>query len=132
MVLKDSGGIVKLCALVNVENYSIVATGSNQTEAKQAYIELLRENGIIGEEEIPVPEQNVVVGDITVAKIRTVTIDGTSVIYISDEQGTLYKQSIAADESVMLIGEGDKISVSFADTDISQIKQLVSWKYINE
>ena len=133
MVLKDSGGIVKLCALVNVENYSIVATGSNQTEAKQAYVELLRENGIISEEELPPPdESNTVVGDITVSKIRIVTLDGSSVLYITDEQGTLYKQSVSADESVMLIGEGDKISVSFTDTDISEIKQIISWKYISE
>ena len=128
MVLKDSGGIVKLCALVNVENYSIVATGSNQTEAKQAYIKLLRENGIIDEEQVPVPdEESIKSVDITVSAIREMTVDGTSVIYVVDENGIFYKQSISADESVMLISVGDKLTVKYTDTEIEKIKQISSW-----
>ena len=53
MVLKDNGGLVKLYALVNVEQYSIVATGSTQTEAMAAYKALLLENGIVEEEKEP-------------------------------------------------------------------------------
>lgn len=128
MVLKDSGGIVKLCALVNVENYSIVATGANQTEAKQEYVKLLRSNGIISEGDIPAPDDsNTQSADITVSDIRTVAVNGTSVIYITDENGVLYKQSVGADESVMLIGVGDRLTVKYTDTDIEKIKQMVSW-----
>lgn len=129
MVLKDSGGIVKLCALVNVENYSIVATGSNQTEAKEAYIKLLIENGVIDKAEEPEkPEDvNAKSADITVVGIREVVSDGTSVLYITDENGVLYKQSVSADESVMLISVGDKITVKYTDTSIEKIKQITSW-----
>ncbi len=128
MVLKDSGGIVKLCALVNVENYSIVATGSNQTEAKQAYIKLLEENGIIKKEEAPAPSEDSVKSiDVTVSAIREMTVDGTSVIYIVDENGVFYKQSISADESVMLIAVGDKLTLKYTDTEIEKIKQISSW-----
>ena len=128
MVLKDSGGIVKLCALVNVENYSIVATGTNQTEAKEAYVKLLLENGILKEEEAPLPDENSVIEkDVTVSEIRTVTLDGTSVLYITDADGVLYKQSVSADESVMLIKVGDIVTVKYTDTDIEKIKQMVSW-----
>ena len=49
-------------------------------------------------------------------------------LYITAEDGTLYKQSIADDESVVLIGIGDTITVEFADTEIAKIKQMVSWK----
>lgn len=133
MVLKDSGGIVKLCALVNVENYSIVATGANQTEAKEAYVKLLLQNGIITEEEAPEPEKPTSKSaDIKVTDIKTMVVDGSSVIYITDESGTLYKQSIAADESVILIGVGDSITVEYTDTDIDKIKQMVSWKVKTE
>lgn len=133
MVLKDSGGIVKLCALVNVENYSIVATGANQTEAKEAYVKLLLQNGIITEEEAPEPEKPTSKSaDIKVTDIKTMVVDGSSVIYITDENGTLYKQSIAADESVILIGVGDSITVEYTDTDIDKIKQMVSWKVKTE
>ncbi len=129
MVLKDSGGIVKLCALVNVENYSIVATGSNQIEAKEAYIKLLVENGIITQQSAPaIPEDtNAKSVDITVADIREVVSAGTSVLYITDENGVLYKQSVSADESIMLIAVGDKITVKYTDTNIEKIKQMISW-----
>ena len=130
MVLKDDNGIVKLCALVNVENYSIVAIGSDQTEAKQAYIKLLRQNNIIGDDDIQPPENTEILSkDIIVGDVRIVTVDGNSVVYITDENGTLYKQSISDDESVMLIGLGDKIKVDYVDTEIEQIKQMVSWEF---
>lgn len=130
MVLKDSNGIVKLCALVNVENYSIVATGTNQTEAKEAYIKLLVENGIL-EEQIPAPEapneDELKSVEITVSAINDMVINGNSVIYLTDENGTLYKQTLSADESVMLISVGDKITLKYSDTDIEKIKQIASW-----
>ncbi len=133
MVLKDGGGIVKLCALVNVENYSIVATGANQTEAKEAYLELLRRNGIIDEEDEPDAESvDVLEKSITVSDIRTVTLEGNSVLYITDADGVLYKQSISSDESVMLISVGDKLTFKYTDTDIEKIKQLVSWSVTPE
>ena len=129
MVLKDANGIVKLYALVNVENYSLVATGANQTEAKQAYIKLLKEKGVIVEDGQPAePTQpEALSADIVVADIRTVTVDGTSVLYITDENGVLYKQSVSADESIMLIKNGDSITVKYHDTSIAGIKQIASW-----
>jgi hypothetical protein len=47
MVLKDANGIVKQYALVNVEHYSLVATGDTQAEAMTAYKKLLAQNGIV-------------------------------------------------------------------------------------
>ena len=130
MVLKDSNGIVKLCALVNVENYSIVATGTNQTEAKEAYIKLLVENGIL-EEQAQIPNQpsedELKSAQITVASINDMVVGGNSVIYLTDENGVLYKQTLAADESVILISIGDKITVKYTDTEIEMIKQIASW-----
>ena len=129
MVLKDNGGLVKLYALVNVENYSIVATGTTQTEAKQKYIELLRDEGIIEDVE---PEQtipdNTHDATVEVADIRIVSIDGESVMYISGKDGNLYKRAISDDETMMLIAVGDKINVKYTDTESSdKIKQIVSW-----
>ena len=49
MVLKDANSIVKLYALVNVENYGIVATGATQDEVMQAYKALLVQNVVIEE-----------------------------------------------------------------------------------
>lgn len=130
MVLKDANGIVKMHALVNVENYSIVATGTTQADAKQAYIKLLTQEGIITEEEAPVPPPPAVEthsATITVSEIRIVTVDGTSVIYLTGGDGNLYKQSIAADESLLLAKQNDTLTIQYHDTDVVRIRQIVTW-----
>ena len=136
MVLKDNGGLVKLYALVNVENYSIVATGTTQTEAKEAYVKLLIEEGIIDETELSPEEitppvvENTEKADIAVSDIRMVTLNGESVMYITDENGVLYKKTVSEDETLLLIKTGDKLSIEYADTDINEkIKKLVKWEY---
>ena len=134
MVLKDSGGIVKLCALVNVENYSIVATGNNQTEAKEAYVKLLVENGIIDQApDAPEPEpEEYESATITITDVRTFVLDGTSWVYITAEDGAIYKQSVVADERVVLLAVGDKLDVKYTTTDIGKIKQIADFSYATE
>ena len=134
MVLKDSGGIVKLCALVNVENYSIVATGNNQTEAKEAYVKLLVENGIIDEApDAPEPEtEEYESAEITVTDVRTFVLDGTSWVYITAEDGAIYKQSVVADERMVFLKVGDKLSIKYTETDIGKIKQIADFSYVTE
>lgn len=136
MVLKDKGGLVKLYALVNVENYSIVATGSTQAEAKEAYIKLLKEEGII-DDSVEIPDKNedtqtpAETKDITVTvkQIRFMTLNGESYIYLKDANNVLYKMAVSEDESVLLIEENDKIDITYSDTDVNEkIKQIVSWK----
>ena len=130
MVLKDGGGLVKLYALVNVESYSIVATGNTQTEAKQEYIKLLKQNGVVGDN--TATDEAVPSTDVTVSGVRIVTVAGESIAYITANDGFLYKQSIAADESIMLIGEGDILTVSYYETDVKKIRQIAEWSFKTE
>ncbi len=128
MVLKDANGIVKMHALVNVENYSIVATGVTQMDAKQAYIQLLEQEGIIqGTIKDPLPEQAKETATVTVAEIRMVTVEGNSVLYLTADDGNLYKQTVATDESMLLIKVGDKLDISYHQTGLAKIRQIVSW-----
>lgn len=127
MVLKDDAGIVKLYALVNVEKYTIVATGETQTEAKQAYVEKLKKDGDIYIEDAPsaeLPSVNFIVED-----IRIITSAGESVVYITANDGNLYKQSVAADESVMLIKNGDDLTVTYGESGVEKIRQINAWEY---
>ena len=134
MVLKDSGGIVKLCALVNVENYSIVATGNNQTEAKEAYVKLLVENGIIEDAPVtPAPEpEEYETATITITDVKTFVLDGNSWVYITDEEGTIYKQSVIADERMVYLKVGDKLEVKYVPTDMGIINQITWFSFIVE
>ena len=128
MVLKDAHSIVKLYALVNVENYSIVATGTTQDEVMAQYRSLLVQNGVIepSEEKPPVTEGAEDV-NVTVTDIRIVTIDGNSVLYLTDEDGTVYKGAFRDDETLILIGEGDRIFLTVLPTQNERIFTIVKW-----
>lgn len=133
MVLKDANGIVKLHALVNVENYSIVATGTTQADAKQAYIRLLLSEGVIedapDEPEAPAPERELkTVRDLKIDTIRIVTVEGESVVYLNCSDGNLYKKKVSEDERVLLLSEGTVWTFNYYETDVEQIRELVSWE----
>ena len=127
MVLKDDAGLVKLYALVNVEKYTIVATGESQTEAKQAYVEKLKKEGDIVIDDAP-PASNTEKATVTVNDMRFVNVSGESVLYITGNDGYLYKQTVANDERVMLISVGDELEIEYSNGDIGEIRRVVSWK----
>jgi hypothetical protein len=130
MVLKDSGGLVKLYALVNVEKYNIVATATTQTEAKKEYLKLLKQEGVLsGNSGESRPEEDTLKSEITVGDIRLATLGGESVIYIGGSDGYLYKQTVSEDESVMLIKEGDKLEIVYGETDVEKIRQIEKWSF---
>lgn len=125
MVLKDENGLVKLYALVNVENYSIVATGDTQSSAKQAYLEELAKRGVIEEDEIPAPETKT--ADLTVKMVRLATVGGETVVYITAEDGTVYRGTLASDESLILITEDMSLTVEYSETEHERIRAIARW-----
>lgn len=123
MVLKDTGGLVKLYALVNVENYGIVATGETQTEAIAAYKKLLRTNQVDlnGTEEVT--------KSVAVEDVRVITVENVPTVYITDTDGNVYKGYLKSDESLILIRPGDRLRVSCAPTEIERLYFLESWEF---
>ena len=112
MVLKDDSGLVKLYALVNVEQYSLVATGETQAQAMNAYRKLLSQNGVISGAEAEKDSVNV-----TVTEIEKLVIDGN-----------YYRVNIAENETALFIRVGDKIKISYAETENAGIRTVVSWE----
>ncbi len=112
MVLKDDSGLVKLYALVNVEQYSLVATGETQAQAMNAYRKLLSQNGVISGTEAEKDSVNV-----TVTEIEKLVIDGN-----------YYRVNIAENETALFIRVGDKIKISYAETENAGIRTVVSWE----
>lgn len=137
MVLKDNSGLVKLYALVNVENYTVVATGATQTEAKEAYLKALKQADII--DKIPevqdTPNENIKEIDIEISKIQVYTVEGESIFYFTATDGQIYKQSIANDERVIIVKEGDKLKIKHEITEGEEaplVKQINSFSFITE
>lgn len=133
MVLKDDAGIVRLYALVNVEQYTIVATGDTQESAKKAYIEKLKQEGVLEDNLLDDPDLPIVSNaNITVCDIRMPVINGETVVYITDEKGIVYKEALSRNEAMILLNVGDKIEVYYSDTAIEKIKKIESFKLLNK
>jgi hypothetical protein len=49
MALKDAAGLVKMYAMVNVQQYQIVATGATVAECESNYRGMLKNNNLIDE-----------------------------------------------------------------------------------
>ena len=136
MVLKDSSGLVKLYALVNVKNHAIVETGSTQLEAKQKYLERLRTEGII--DRIPENAQGSDVAEVNIeiADIKVYTIGGESVFYIMSADGQIYKQRLCDDEGLVLLKSGNKLKIKYKANNNSEenilIREMVSFMILPE
>ena len=126
MVLKDAAGLVKLYALVNVENYSIVATGATQADAMSAYKKLLRQS------DIEINDAGVQTANITVKKVEIVMLSGVATVYIKSDDGKVFKGYLEADEALILIEQGDELNVSYSETDIESIYVLSGWEFASE
>ena len=131
MVLKDAYGLVKLYALVNVEQYNIVATGSTQKEAVEAYEKLLRDNGIEDDTTEEIPADNSEIHQLTVEDVIIVPVGGEATAYVTADSGKVYKAIFKNDESLILIRKGDRISVKCLPTDIENIYTIASWEKVN-
>ena len=132
MVLKDSAGLVKLYALVNVENYAIVATGSTQTEAKEEYLKLLKQNGLIDKipEKEEVSDTDVVEATIKISDIQVYTVGGESVFYITATDGTIYKQRLCDNEGLIILNKDNTLNIKYKLDNSALVRELISFSIL--
>lgn len=132
MVLKDAGGLVKLYALVNVEQYGIVATGNTQAEAMRAYKELLLQNGVVENVQPNEPESDVELAVGSVVDVRTVTVNGNTVFYVTLDDGNVFRGSVGVydgqyrNEALVFLNVGDAVQIFYhkSESDIKNIEDI--------
>ena len=107
MLLKDSGGLTKMYALVNVQDYALVATGLTQKEALKNYRRLLSTEG-----QLSLTQAR----SVTVQAVRDAMMDGESYIYLIVD-GAAYRLRLSDDERAVLIQAGDTVDLLCADGD---------------
>lgn len=113
MALKDYAGLVKMYAMVNVQQYQIVATGASVEECQSNYYKLLRQNKLdTGEAPILPADEDTVTGIVTA--LRSAVIDGTTMYYVTlDVDNTVYCISAGEVEKVILLNVGDRITITY-------------------
>ncbi len=120
MALKDSSQLVKMYAMVNVEQSTIVGVGSSLAECTENYANELEKNGVnvdvdvdsMGEEETPdAPKVETV--DVTgkVEEIRSIITGGETYFYIKlVDNATYYKVAVKDAERIVILNAGDTIT----------------------
>lgn len=113
MALKDSAGLVKMYAMVNIQKYQNVAIGDTAAECEKSYRSLLKQNGIAVEETRSVNEAK---GKIQ--KIAQGVVDGNSHYYIMLEGNKeIFDVSVVDYLDIIKYNEGDQITLEYTPGD---------------
>lgn len=125
MVLKDDGGLVKMFAAVNAEQYNIVATASTQKECIEKYQKMISSgektdtsNGS-GQTETEPKDQTQVQPDeslfveteVTIRKMEQIVVDGNTYLYLLTEDGSIYHAKYTNVLAMMAAEEGQRITI---------------------
>lgn len=119
--LKDSSQLVKMYAMINVEQSTVVGIGSTLAECTENYAAELQKNGInvdvdvdsMGEEKTETPTTETVDVSGTVEEIRSVITGGETYFYIKlNENASYYKVAVKDVEKIVILNVGDKITFS--------------------
>lgn len=117
MVLKDSGGLVKLYATVNVEQYNLVTTATTQAECIAKY------KALLGIDPPEPPAEDTTTHTVTIHAIKYITIDGNTYLYLIDGEENLYKAKAADHEEMLLLKEGDTVELVCSGNAILSCKK---------
>ena len=118
MSLKDNAALVKMYAMVNVQNYNVVATGTTLPECQNNYAKLLRQEGLTQQ------GQQGVEG--VIDEIRTAVIDGNSWYYFRlIGEDWFYAVSANQCETAVILDKGDKVTILGAAEE-GRIRQAAS------
>jgi len=126
--LKDSAGLVKMYAMVNIQKYTLVATANTVEECEKSYKDMLVSNNITeAEPDKPVYEKTKTVTG-TITRIAQTVVSGNSHYYIVlDNSGEIYDVDVSENVSIILSNAGDRITFEYADTD-DELKTVISIK----
>ncbi len=111
MALKDSAGLVKKFAMVDIQRYQNVAVGDTVAEAQQAYEALLATNGVV--------DASVEIADVeektgVIASIAQAVVDGNSHFYVVLEgERTMYDFALPGLLDIVTYQVGDTISFTY-------------------
>lgn len=124
LALKDSAGLVKKYAMVNIQKYQIVATGDTVGECEKNYKKLMTGSGI---ETVDTEKKETVTGTITL--LRDVVTEGNSYCYLMLQDRTeLFEVEVKKNLDILRKKEGDSITISFIPTMIEDFATVLEVK----
>lgn len=117
MALKDDAGLVKMYAMINVEHYQSVATGSTVAQTQENYLQMLASSGSLSEEEAAAAGAETRVSG-KIASMAQAVIDGNSHFYLTIEgDPSIYDVALPGLVDIVRYRVGDEITLGYAASD---------------
>lgn len=111
IALKDSAGLVKKYAMVNISRYQIVAIGDTVNECEKTYLELLKSNNIDVQDTSKLPK---VTGSIS--KIAEGVVDGNSHYYILlNNNDAIFDVEVVNFINIIKYNVGDTVTFTYSE-----------------
>ena len=111
MALKDSAGLVKKYAMVNIQKYQNVAIGDTVSACQDAYIKLLNTSGITAGN---TGDSKKMTG--TIRRIAQSVLDGNSHFYlVLNDHEEIFAVPVQDFLQVVTLQEGDKVTVEYLE-----------------
>ena len=111
MALKDSAGLVKKYAMVNIQKYQNVAIGDTVSACQDAYIKLLNTSGITAGN---TGDSKNMTG--TIRRIAQSVLDGNSHFYlVLNDHEEIFDVPVQDFLQVVTLQEGDKVTVEYLE-----------------
>ena len=125
--LKDDTQLVKMYAMVNVQQYNVLATDTTVAGCEQKYIKLLASQGITEEAELP---QTSVSG--VVAELRSAVMDGNSYYFVRlEDEDVFYSVSAKDNPAAVILNEGDTVTIEHAPETEGETSAILSGYTLN-
>lgn len=111
MALKDSAGLVKSYAMLNIEKYQTVAIGDTVGECERNYLQMLADSGISKE---PEKEEKQITGKLE--RIVPVVVGGNSHYYVMLEGAdVIYDISAVDNPKAIMLSVGDEVTLLYTE-----------------
>lgn len=108
MSLKDSAGLVKMYAFVDVNQYQIVGTGNSVESARADYVSKLKTENVT---DAPETETNEITG--VIEKINSAVVDGNTVYYLKLENDeNVYTAIITKSDLLPFASKGQTVKIT--------------------
>ena len=127
--LKDSAGLVKMYAFIDVQQYQIVGTGSTVSEAQQDYIAALASDEGVDVEAEDLEESDALpTVDGVIEAIQAVVVDGDTIYYLKlAGDASIYTAEISISEQLPFLASGDAVTVTYsAGDDVNEISAITT------
>lgn len=123
LTLKDSAGLVKKYAMVNIEQYTIVAIGDTITECERNYISQLKDSHLVSNDSEVAGKTSGVI-----SKIAQVVVEGNTHYYMMLEgYNDIFDINVSENIEIIKYNVGDSIAFSFIqEAQVCEVTELLS------